>query len=332
MLLLDQVLCSTRPFVVQQSTGQRFALRGCRELAPMIATCPMRYVLSDELATACAELAYAGGHRLVRCLDLIRIPGPRVWVEWRDSAAHRGARDYFGEEFAQTGQGQRRAGVMLCSTPSGQGGVMHTVWADADQEPLVAAVDVHLEFQQGWAHRDGRGDIFLGGWASITDSDPYVAQLLDCARYQFERSWGAYYHTMAKSDAARRQIIHSSLSSVARDVPVLMAFFLLLGSGDALARRAVNREHINRKRVRSGKAPLLDHVETSLSIFNSHLTTHADPREPEGRLRRHHHVRGHLVRRGSTLYWRRAHARGSLSAGAVQSRTVTLSFDSACVT
>ena len=331
MLLLDQVLSSPRPFIVQQSTGERFSLRGCRELAPMIARCPMRYVLSDELATACAELAYAGGHRLVRCLDLIRIPGPSVWVEWRDSAALLGAREYFGEAFNQAGHRQRRAGVMLCSTPSGQSGVMHTVWADADQEPLVAAVDVHLEFNQGSAQLDNRGDIFFGGWAAVTDSDPYVAQLLDCARYQFESSWGAYYRTTARSDAARSQVIHSSLSSVARDVPVLMAFFLLLASSDALARRPVSREHLNRKRVRSGKGPLLDHVEASLSIFATHPAQHAGQRAPNGRFRRHHHVRGHLVRRGSIIYWRRAHARGSYSAGSVKSRTVTLSFDSACV-
>jgi hypothetical protein len=288
----------------------------------------MRYVLSDELATACAELAYAGGHRLVRCLDLIRIPGPSVWVEWRDSAAQLGAREYFGEALDQAGQRQRRAGVMLCSAPSGQSGMMHTVWADAGQEPLVAAVDVHLEFTKGSAQPDNRGDIFLGGWAAVTDSDPYVAQLLDCARYQFESSWGAYYRTTAGTDAARTQVIHSSLSSVARDVPVLMAFFLLLASSDALTRRPVSREHLNRKRVRSGKGPLLDHVEASLSIFATHPVTHAD-HKPNGRFRRHHHVRGHLVRRGSVIYWRRAHARGRSSAGAVKSRTVTLSFDAA---
>jgi hypothetical protein len=331
MLLLDQVVSSVRPFIVEQSTGERFSLRGCRELAAMIAKCPLRYVLSDELATACAELAYAGGHRLVRCLDLIRIPGPRVWVEWRDSAALLGAREYFGDTFNQTGPRQRRAGALLCSNPSGQSAVMQTVWADADQEPLVAAVDVHLEFNPGSAQPENRGDIFFGGWAAVTDSDPYVAQLLDCARYRFESSWGAYYRATARSDAARSQVIHSSLSSVARDVPVLMAFFLLLASGDALARRPVGREHLNRKRIRSGKRPLLDHVEASLSIFPTHPAQHADQHPPHGRFRRHHHVRGHLVRRGSVIYWRRAHARGRYSAGAVKSRTVTLSFDSAGV-
>jgi hypothetical protein len=123
-------------------------------------------------------------------LDLIRIPGPRVWVEWRDSAALLGTREYFGDTFDQTGHRQRRAGAMLCSNPSGQSDVMHTVWADADQEPLVAAVDVHPEFNPGAAQLENRGDIFFGGWAAVTAPDPYVAQLLDCARYQFESSWG----------------------------------------------------------------------------------------------------------------------------------------------
>ncbi|MDP9010461.1 MAG: hypothetical protein M3N91_17450 [Pseudomonadota bacterium] len=291
----------------------------------------MRYVLADELATACAELAYAGGHRLVRCLDLIRIPGPSVWVEWHDSAALLGAREFFGEAFNHAGHRQRRAGAMLLSTPSGQSGVMHTVWADADQEPLVAAVDVHLDFNQESARLEKVGDIFWGGWSAVTDSDPYVAKLLNCARYQFESSWGAYYRTMARSDAERSQVIRSSLSSVARDVPILMAFFLLLASNDALARRPVCREHLNRKRVRNGKDPLLDHVEASLSILATHSAQHVDQRTSNSRFRRHHHVRGHLVRRGSIIYWRRAHARGSYSAGAVKSRTVTLSFDSACV-
>jgi hypothetical protein len=331
MLLLDQVLSSTQPFIVQQNTGERFLLRGCSELAPMIASCPMRYVLSDELATACAELAYAGGHRLVQCLDLIRIPGPSVWVEWRDSAALLGAREYFGEAFNQAAYRQRRAGVMLSSSASGQSGVMHTVWADADQKPLVAAVDVRLDFNLRSAQLDKGGDIFFGGWAAVTDPDPYVAQLLDCARYQFERSWGAYYRAVAKSDAARGHVVHSSLGSVARDIPVLMAFFLLLASSGALMRRPISRGQLNRKRVLSGKGPLLDHVEASLSIFASHPAQHADQCAPEGRFRRLHHVRGHLVRRGSIIYWRRAHTRGTYSAGAVKSRTVILSFDSACV-
>jgi hypothetical protein len=40
-----------------------------------------------------------------------------------------------------------------------------------------------------------------------------------------------------------------------------------------------------------------------------------------------HRVRGHLVRRGSSLFWRVPHLRGSARAGSVKSRTVVWTFD-----
>jgi hypothetical protein len=42
-----------------------------------------------------------------------------------------------------------------------------------------------------------------------------------------------------------------------------------------------------------------------------------------------HHVRGHLVRRGSRLFWRVPHLRGSARAGRVCTRTVTWTFGAA---
>jgi hypothetical protein len=38
-------------------------------------------------------------------------------------------------------------------------------------------------------------------------------------------------------------------------------------------------------------------------------------------------VRGHLVRRGSKLFWRVPHLRGNARAGNIRSRTVTWQFD-----
>jgi len=40
-------------------------------------------------------------------------------------------------------------------------------------------------------------------------------------------------------------------------------------------------------------------------------------------------VRGHLVRRGSQIFWRMPHLRGSVRLGAVRSHTVTWSFEKA---
>jgi hypothetical protein len=38
-------------------------------------------------------------------------------------------------------------------------------------------------------------------------------------------------------------------------------------------------------------------------------------------------VRGHLVRRGSQLFWRVPHLRGSARQGSVRTRTVTWTFE-----
>jgi hypothetical protein len=44
------------------------------------------------------------------------------------------------------------------------------------------------------------------------------------------------------------------------------------------------------------------------------------------------HVRGHLVRQGSKLFWRVPHLRGSARAGSIRARTVTWLFDPAIST
>jgi hypothetical protein len=39
-----------------------------------------------------------------------------------------------------------------------------------------------------------------------------------------------------------------------------------------------------------------------------------------------HHVRGHIVRRGASVFWRSPHMRGSARLGQVRSRTVDLTY------
>jgi hypothetical protein len=39
-----------------------------------------------------------------------------------------------------------------------------------------------------------------------------------------------------------------------------------------------------------------------------------------------HHVRGHLVRRDSTVFWRSPHLRGSGRLGQVRTRTIEISY------
>jgi hypothetical protein len=122
----------------------------------------------------------------------------------------------------------------------------------------------------------------------------------------------------------RAHLVHSALSAVAFDVPLLLALFLLQSVRADLVEHAVDPGRLNVKRVRAGRPPLLSHVEVSAPVF---MQVGRPSGQPHGAPRsgpRFHHVRGHIVRRRSTVYWRGPHWRGHIRLGSIRSRTVKL--------
>lgn len=166
-----------------------------------------------------------------------------------------------------------------------------------------------------------------GHYASVTHRDDAgIADLLQRVRFRFDDQWLRYYRAVAADAGERRDIARASLASVAHDMPLLLAFFLLLNARGATRRMPVARGILNRKRLERDRAPLLDHVEVHASLpemsgAQTEPGTDAFRRPP-----RLHHVRGHLVRREDRVFWRTAHLRGSALQGVVRSRTVCLSF------
>lgn len=153
--------------------------------------------------------------------------------------------------------------------------------------------------------------------------NPPIDNLLQCARYRLDGSWLAYYQQAACTPAERALVIQKSLAAVAFDVPLLLALFLLVSVRDDLLREPVQRQRVNSKRRRLGRRPLLDHLELSAPVFSP---LHSTPASSGGvrRAPRLHHVRGHIVRRRNTVYWRGPHWRGHVRLGTVRSRTVWL--------
>ena len=94
-----------------------------------------------------------------------------------------------------------------------------------------------------------------------------------------------------------------------------------------LPRRPLMLERLNKARARSGKAALLEQIEVSAPLLPEYKSGGSSGSETSRRSRRLHHVRGHLVRRGSKLFWRVPHLRGSARIGSIRTRTVTWQFD-----
>ena len=327
MRLLDLIAQAREPFLVEHGEPARtWRLQGTLELAPRVLECPVRYVLTDELAALCAELAYSSGDRLTRCLDLVRLPAPQLWIEWSDSAALDGASGFFGGEAAASAEPGRRVGILVQGTAEGTRATLRAFWSEQTQAiacPMEALLDLRQDLPGTAA-----GQAPFREWVRVTETIPAVARLLDCARFRLESSWAGYYEQAAMSKEQGRGALRDSLTGIARDVPVLIAFLLLLASREAVAVRPVNWDTLNHKRARQGRVPLLNHVEARLAL---------EPATPPAVLRergqtsrfapRRHQVRGHLVRHRNCIYWRRPHFRGNAFYGRVLSRTVRLSFE-----
>jgi hypothetical protein len=333
MRLLDRVARCGTPLLVglDGDPTARFEVTGANHFAARVAQCPLRFVLGDDLARVSAELAFADGERLAGCLDLLRVPARQMWIEWNDEVHKRvifesgSAADY---DRAASG---RRVGVLVQGSADGYGAVLRTFWADgADDEASeveVSPLETHIDLRGDFAQAADIAGILSGGFAGVTDeADPAMASLLDHVRFRFDERWAAYYRVAAGDARSRREVVHASLAAVARDVPLLLAFFLLLSAKDATRSIPVSRAVINRKRQAHGRSPLLDHIEVRASLDAVHQAEAADADLPGRQSPRLHHVRGHLVRRDNRVFWRVPHLRGSGSRGMVRSRTVCLAF------
>jgi hypothetical protein len=330
--LFDRIVQTRVPLLVACGT-EIVRLPGPTTFSAAIAACPLRLVLTDSLTRVCTSLAYAEGDRLSGCLDLVHVPATRIWVEWRDAPRYEVASAALGLAGGADGANASRAGLYVSADPSGRRGRARTFWGPADGDgeaclaPLVTEFDLDADDEQAGSI----GDVFAGGTARLTTDDAALADVLRGVRFRFDGAWAAYYRRECATPAVRESVLRASLAAVGTDLPVLFALCLLLGSHLRLPERRPDLARINRCRLRDGHPVLLDHVEVNAPVMG----TYRNSASADGS-RRHrprlHHVRGHLVRRGSQVFWRVPHLRGRAAFGRLRARSVTLHFEShSCV-
>ena len=289
-----------------------------------IRECPLRYVLSGELVRCATQLAYAEGERLSTCLDLIHIPARAVWVEWPDDDRLR-ALEGIPTLGVRGFGGGRRGGALITSHSHGRSGHVRSFWSTRDDVAYLSPVVTHFNFDQTPVLPRPANFVAWQGEAILhLEDEPAIDELLTHLRFCFDDEWAIYYHERCHSGEAREAVLRSSLGGVAFDTPMLMAFFLLLAARNLLPRQVVRNERLNRARHAAGKPPLLEHVEVSAPVDAPRTPSTPSDSESTRLSPRLHHVRGHIARRGATVFWRRPHLRGNARLGHVRSRTVVL--------
>jgi hypothetical protein len=332
MRLLDHIARSNTPLILglDSHPGRAFDVTAPSHYAAQLTQCPLRYVLGDDLTRACAELAFADGARLAGCLDLLRMPAPEVWVEWNDEIHQRVIHEtHLSARFDGAAVG-RRVGVYLKTSIDGCCAVARTFWAEGLDEPaevVLSPLESYIDLRGDLPDPADISGVMAGEFAGVCHHpDAAVSSLLGHVRFRFDDAWSLYYRAASTDAGAGRQVVLDSLAGVARDVPLLLAFFLLLSAKDATRSLVISRAAINRKRLARGRPPLLDHIEVSASLDRAYAGDSAGADYGARQSPRLHHVRGHLVRRDNRVFWRVPHLRGSAVRGMVRSRTVCLSF------
>lgn len=325
MKLVDCLAQFREPLIVKDTTsGVLSHLSGAAEYAGRVAQCPIRYVLSDDLTRLCTALAYSKGSRSVACADLLHVPAETVWVEWCEAPWRAELAQYgFGLDAADTRRSGRR-GAFIQSLTDGRRGLVRTFWSDKETETVVLASSMEAYFDFDTPVDEDPHPVDDDCRCTVCVSDGNNGDLLrQCVRFRYERSWDAYYQQARCSPASKQAIARHALGTIAADIPVLLAFLLLLGIRSGVSHRPQSFARLNRSRAKAGKIPLLDHVEVRSPVLSPYGFIGAASDGMSGRARRLHHVRGHLVRRGSKIFWRIPHLRGSPRAGSIRTRTVT---------
>ena len=300
-------------------------LPGAERFQQAVRNCPLRYVLTDELARCATELAFSDGDHLTSCLDLIRVPAQTLWIEWVEAA--RSTELPMSASHHRPTDEAHRGGALLKASADGRSGEMRAFWSTRDGLAFVSPVVIRFNLDaapecMASGHRAGS----CGLAKVVAPPESGLEEFLDHLQFYFEEEWVAYYRQRLESAEAQYDVLVRNLEACAFDPPMLFAFLLLLSARNALPQRPIGVDKLNRARSRAGKPALLEHVEVSAPLYASSSGSRSGEHDLERRSPRLHHVRGHIVRRGAAVFWRAPHLRGSARLGQVRTRTVELCF------
>jgi hypothetical protein len=293
-----------------------------------VRACPLRLVLSDELTRCATQLAFAEGDRLSSCLDLMRVPAQSLWVEWAGVPQQETLRAIPSLRLRDPGE-YRHAGALIHASADGRSGQLRTFWSTRDEQALLSPMVTLFDFDRHPVLPTFQDSPRWRGETSLTlQGEPAIEELLEHLRLHYDETWARYYRDGCATETLRAAVLKHSLGSCAFDAPMLMGLFLLLGARDMLPRQEIRHERINQRRRQGGKPPLLEHIEVSAPLEQPPVRSGEGSGESDRLSPRLHHVRGHIVRRGSAVFWRSPHLRGSARMGQVRSRTVVLTYES----
>ncbi len=313
MRLLDQVMqCRSDVEVTLPGTGL-FRIPGAAIRADALARTPIRYVLGNDVRSLCEQIWRQWPSMLDPSDDRFRLPVEQMWIEWEAPGCAIVRHTV-----------RQRFGILVTATQSGRSGKIESFWDDSAFGVDRAQVIIEFDFDRRFADFDRRCSSF-----PLTGARQYP--FFQHARAVVDPAWQDYFSFTRMPAGGLAEVVELCMKRTWTDLPMMMAFLRLIAVRSAIQLSPTNLIKLNHARKKRNKSPLLDHIEVSATIGASpKQVLHRDNefQRPAPRL---HRVRGHLVQRGGTLFWRQAHLRGRCDTRPIKSRTISVSLSNESV-
>lgn len=256
------------------------------QLGARVAMADRRFVLDDHVGSLVKTLVIEQPDLVAECLDMIRLPAETFWLEWRD---------YDLDE--KRPFDEPRIGLLVETDAGGRSGEMTLIW----EGPGVAPEITPARFAFGL---DDAMPPPGSDWYAMEHSCAAIDLLCRHFRMRPASNCGV---------GAGRWTVKAIADAAWLAGPFMIAFSLLLLRSGEIVEREFSRSKLNRSREARGRSSLLDYTEMRIASPEP-LPSLGNAAQTDMRNVRLHHVRGHLVRRGGAIFWRKAHLRGDAAA------------------
>src|SRR5882672_12016763 len=199
----------------QSGVSPTWPLPGPHHFAQAVRACPLRLVLADDLTRCSTALAYAEGDRLNGCLDLVRVPSERLWVEWSESPRLDALSDILETQIKPPVTGGR-AGVLINSDATGRTGTIRSFWSTPDDRAYCAALITDFDLNLPIRNFQSIAAVFNGASAGITVSqEPAIDAFLSHICFRFDPAWSDHYRSANLSIDQQSAVLCTALGSTA---------------------------------------------------------------------------------------------------------------------
>jgi hypothetical protein len=282
------------------------------------------FIISPEIATACAEVLQSKPSSLLSAMDMLRTPYRHTWVEWTDRSYTRTNNKAI----------PRQLGMLLVTDESCRNGWAALAWEHADRSLMLNPLGLAFSWE--------RGKIAIEVYAKEHLVPNAVLIAAERRKWLADASlpdnWKRFSDKPAEREAAREREAALELDLRASVIPIeaclllnvwpgtaryesyvddlagelqfIESFLLLLNSRNTIiAQERDDFRRLNRARAKHKKPPLKEFITTILRIgrVQGNRALAAGHTRETARL---HLVRGHFKMRASGVYWYSPHARG----------------------